>query len=271
MQRWNSFVSLAWYDGLIEFLFRFVAKTSEPLLAAGLVISAADFLSKGALMRSNPELTMAWAWTQAIAIEASSGVVFVYALQSFKQHDKIKAWLYLVLSILLAVTGGAMLLFQLVASTTGLTETSLPIGLFYAMASLRVLVSVSYVYLCRAKHIRFTDLADVSQPAPSETTSTISDEAMTTILAKLQKLDTLEQALSAHSVTVNQVQQQLLAIPETAGVSPESEDSETALQAQLERLLVLSPDITVREAAAIVARPSSTVGRYLSRMRQQSA
>src|SRR5262249_5596375 len=104
-QQWQRFTSLDWYDGLIEFLFRFVAKTSEPLLAAGLVISAADFLTGGALMRNETALSMAWAWTQALAIEASSGVVFVYALHSFQQQDRLKAWLYLVLSILLALTG----------------------------------------------------------------------------------------------------------------------------------------------------------------------
>src|SRR5215470_11118970 len=160
--QWQRFTSLGWYDGLIEFLFRFVAKTSEPLLAAGLVISAADFLTSGALMHNNTTFGMAWAWTQALAIEASSGVVFVYALHSFRQQDQVKAWLYLVLSILLALTGGAMLLFQLIANTTGMQERTLPGGLFYGLAVLRVLVSVSYVYLCRAKTIRFTDLADMS-------------------------------------------------------------------------------------------------------------
>ncbi len=164
MNKWQQFTTLGWYDGLIEFVFRFVAKTSEPLLAAGLVISAADFLTSGALMRNNAAFSMAWAWTQAIAIEASSGVVFVYALHSFRQQDQVKAWLYLVLSILLALTGGAMLLFQLIANTTGMQESRLPGGLFYGLAVLRVLVSVSYVYLCRAKTIRFTDLADVSEP-----------------------------------------------------------------------------------------------------------
>jgi hypothetical protein len=163
MNKWQQFTTLGWYDALIEFTFRFVAKTSEPLLAAGLVISAADFLTSGALMRGNAAFAMAWAWTQALAIEASSGVVFVYALQSFRQQDQVKAWLYLVLSLLLAITGGAMLLFQLIANTTGMQERTLPGGLFYGLAVLRVLVSVSYVYLCRAKHIRFTDLADVSE------------------------------------------------------------------------------------------------------------
>src|SRR5215469_10028809 len=195
MNKWQHFTTLGWYDALIEFLFRFVAKTSEPLLAAGLVISAADFLTSGALMRGNTAFAMAWAWTQALAIEASSGVVFVYALQSFRQQDQVKAWLYLVLSILLALTGGTMLLFQLIANTTGIQENTLPGGLFYGLAVLRVLVSVSYVYLCRAKHIRFTDLADMSdkptiQPAPS-----INSEVLNLLI---ERLDTL-------SVTVTQL------------------------------------------------------------------
>lgn len=254
MQR---FLSLAWYDEAIEFLFRFVAKTSEPLLALGLVISAADFLTKGALMQANPALTMAWAWTQAIAIEASSGVVFVYALQSFRQHDKVKAWLYLVLSVLLAITGGAMLLFQLIANTTGLQEGNLPVGLFYSLAGLRVLVSVSYVYLCRAKHIRFTDLADVSP----ETATAISDETMQHILARLAKVDELER-------TITEVRETPIALIGTGETVDETEASEPALEAQISALLAVKNDLSSREVALIVGRPHTTVYRALGRMKQ---
>lgn len=189
MNKWQHFTALGWYDGLIEFVFRFVAKTSEPLLAAGLVISAADFLTSGALMRNNAAFSMAWAWTQAVAIEASSGVVFVYALQSFRQQDRVKAWLYLVLSILLALTGGAMLLFQLIANTTGMQERTLPGGLFYGLAVLRVLVSVSYVYLCRAKTIRFTDLADMSENQVEQPAQPMPVPAVLDLAALLDQLD----------------------------------------------------------------------------------
>lgn len=198
-QAWNGFVSLAWYDAFIEFLFKFVAKTSEPLLAMGLVVSAADLLTKGALMRDNPTLTFAWAWAQAIAIEASSGVVFVYALQSFKSRDKLKGWLYLILSVLLAITGGAMLLLQLVANITGAGENTLPASVVYGLAILRVVVSIGYVFMCRAKHIRFTDLAEVKHPVSpvpqAEASAGISEETVQLILSKLAKLDALEQRL----------------------------------------------------------------------------
>src|SRR5438105_15201893 len=48
--RLQAFVSLSWYAGLISFLFRFLAMTSEPLLALGVILSAADFLQQGHLM-----------------------------------------------------------------------------------------------------------------------------------------------------------------------------------------------------------------------------
>jgi hypothetical protein len=198
--RWNAFVSLNWYDGFIEFLFRFVAKTSEPLLALGIVISAVDFLMKGALLSSNQPLTLAWAWTQAIAIEASSGVVFVYALQSFRTQDALKGRLYLALSVLLAITGGAMLLFQLIANTTNTNEGALPLGVFYVLAVLRVLVSISYVYMCRAKHIRFSDLKDIGQN--TEGANIAHDEAIKQLA---EQMSLLAQNMGQITATVTEV------------------------------------------------------------------
>jgi hypothetical protein len=169
MNKWQQFTTLGWYDGLIEFLFRFVAKTSEPLLAAGLVISAADYLSHGAVMAGHPAFSMTWAWAQAAALESSSGVVFVYALQAFRQADKVKGAIYLALAVVLAIVGGGMLLLQVNAVTMGSSETAVPV-----LNILRVVVSIAYIFLLRAKSIRFSDLADVAetqgehpvQPAP---------------------------------------------------------------------------------------------------------
>jgi hypothetical protein len=221
---WQHFLALDWYDSLIEFLFRFVAKTSEPLLAAGLVISAADFLTSGALMRDNQAFSMAWAWTQALAIEASSGVVFVYALHSFRQQDQLKAWLYLVLSLLLALTGGAMLLFQLIANTTGMQENALPHGLFYTLAGLRVLVSVSYVYLCRAKHIRFTDLADSSLTKeakhPASEAAAMSPEVLNLLIERLEHL----------SVTVTQLESREPPSPTRLSLPEQAENTQHSLE-----------------------------------------
>jgi hypothetical protein len=125
----ERFVSLVWYDELIEFLFRFTAKTSEPLLAAGIVYSAADVLSHGQIGSNDMLLNNAWAITQSVAIESSGGVVLVYGLESIKGKDTVKAWLYLTLSILLSLAGGVMLFMQL-AGWTEQKDSAFMLSLF---------------------------------------------------------------------------------------------------------------------------------------------
>ncbi|HEY6541842.1 MAG TPA: hypothetical protein VIZ18_12930, partial [Ktedonobacteraceae bacterium] len=147
----ERFASLDWYDKLIEFIFRFTAKTSEPLLAAGIVYSAADVLSRGHIGSSGVLLNNSWAITQSVAIESSGGVVLVYGIESIREKDKVKAWLYLILSMLLALAGGIMLFMQL-AGWEAQGDSPFMLALF----ALRCIVSVGYIYLCRTKKIRFT-------------------------------------------------------------------------------------------------------------------
>lgn len=110
---WSLFALLHWYDAFIGFLFRFTAKTSEPLLAIGIIYSAAIILSEGAVTSHDALFDCFWAITQALAIESSGGVVLVYGLQSLRDRDNVKATLYLVLSALLAITGGIMLFMHM--------------------------------------------------------------------------------------------------------------------------------------------------------------
>src|SRR5260221_2064627 len=206
MSKWNVFLSLTWYDSFIEWVFRFVAKTSEPLLAAGLTISAADYLSHGAVMIGHPAFALAWAWTQAVALESSSGVVFVYSLQAFRQTDKVKGGIYLGLAVLLAIVGGWMLWLQVNATTMGSMESAYPI-----LNGLRVVVSIAYIFLLRAKSIRFSDLADTSeQPAPAPA---VNPEVLNVLVEKLETL----------SITVNQLTNPSMpALPEQAESLPDT-------------------------------------------------
>src|SRR5689334_14135594 len=69
--RLQRFASLRWYDATIRFAFSFVAKTSEVLLAAGVVVSTANFLTDGSVMGTHTGLAEAWSWAQALAIDSS--------------------------------------------------------------------------------------------------------------------------------------------------------------------------------------------------------
>lgn len=162
----TAFVSLHWLDGSINFVFRFVAKISELLLAIGIVISAADFLTHGRLMQNNVGLADAWAWTQAIAIESSAGVVLLYALQAYKDKDMLKAWLYGILAILLAVVGGVMLYTQIIYSTAGIDlAAQAPLWFAVSLAIARTFVSIAYVGMCRIKHVRLSGNDPANVPA----------------------------------------------------------------------------------------------------------
>jgi uncharacterized membrane protein len=210
MERLRSFASLAWYDACIEFLFKLAAKTSEPLLAIGIVYSAADVLSHGHLGYGDAGVQNAWAITQAMAIEASGGVVLVYGLQSLRDRDSIKAWLYLPLSALLAICGGVMLFMQL-SGFEQAGNTPFMLALF----ALRCIVSVGYIYLCRTKHIRFSGLSRETSPVAVEK---LSNETVQIILSKLEKLDQLEQVLfkrDSTTVTIENETKTPALIPET--------------------------------------------------------
>jgi hypothetical protein len=291
--RWESFVSLNWYDGLISFFFRFVAKTSEPLLAIGIVVSAADFLQKGQLMTGNPMLATAWAWTQALAIEASTGPVLVFALQAFRARDIVKGWLYLTLAALLFVVGGAMLLLQLASTVTGAAETDVNPIVLYSLFVMRVIVSGGMVALSCTKHMRFSGLfAEQESPV---TAPALSDETMQLILSKLAKLDTLEQAFTAAQqativTPIENVQQASATLPEHAesiqqasenvrtettdtestGEQPNSVIGEQANSDYADRIEALYKDnkqITVSEIVEAVGCSRSTANKWLQRVR----
>ena len=254
MDKWQHFTSLSWYDGFIEFLFRFVAKTSEPLLAAGLTISAADYLSHGAVMAGHPAFALGWAWAQALALESSSGVVFVYSLQAFRSRDKTKGAIYLTLALLLAIVGGGMLLLQVNAVTSGSAESAVPV-----LNVLRVIVSIAYIFLLRAKSIRFSDLSDMqeAQPAP-----TITPDVVNVLVEKLEHL----------TVTVNQLTNPSLpAIPEhtetsAANLQPIYQGKFESKEQEIAAILAQRPDASVQEVAQEAHCSERTAEKWMNRL-----
>ena len=80
-QQLQAFLSLVWYEITLRFIATFIAKTSELLLAAGLVVSSANFLTDGTVLSNGNFASNAWAWTQAVAIDSSLAISFYNALQ----------------------------------------------------------------------------------------------------------------------------------------------------------------------------------------------
>src|SRR5579884_662597 len=104
--RFEVFLSLAWYEIFLRFIANFVAKSAELLLAAGLVVSSANFLTDGDVLGMGSVASEAWSWTQALAIDASLGLSFYYVLLCLKQRDWVKFVLYSLLTLVLTGVAG---------------------------------------------------------------------------------------------------------------------------------------------------------------------
>ncbi len=119
----HAFLSLGWYEEAIKFVFNFVTKTSELLLAAGVVVSTANFLTAGDVMGHSKFLSDAWSWAQALAIDSSLGIVFMNAFQAVREREKIKAIIFFTLSALLATVAGLITHFDALGHAAGLPVT----------------------------------------------------------------------------------------------------------------------------------------------------
>ena len=168
-QRLEQFLSLAWYETLLRFIATFIAKTSELLLAGGLVVSTANFLTDGHVL-DNAGAAAAWAWVQALALDSSLGISFYSVLQSLKQRDWLKFALYLVLTGLLTVVAGSITnvdIFSHAIHTTmssALAKLGFDVGL---LSTLRSIAVVGFVLMSRLKDVSFKDLYPPKEAEPS--------------------------------------------------------------------------------------------------------
>ena len=163
--RLQAFASLHWYEACITFLFTFTAKTSELLLAAGLVVSTANFLTDGTVIGNNLDLAHAWAWAQALAIDSSLGVTFYDIFHCIKQRDWIKAALYGLLTLLLAIVAGTITNVDTfshalhISIPNAMTQVGLDVKI---LTTLRAVAVVGFVMMSRLKEVSFKDLYEPS-------------------------------------------------------------------------------------------------------------
>ncbi len=158
----EAFASLHWYEECIKFLFTFTAKTSELLLAAGLVVSTANFLTDGNVIGNNVNLANAWAWAQALAIDSSLGVTFYYIFQCLKRRDWVKAIFYGLLTLLLAIVAGTITNVDTFSHALHTSTASALVQVGFnvkILTTLRSVAVVGFVMMSRLKDVSFKELS----------------------------------------------------------------------------------------------------------------
>ena len=180
----ESFASLEWLDGIISFGFRLLAKLAEPFLAAGLIMSAIDYMSHGTFLVG---LARSW-WivTQGFALESSGGVVLALSFEARSEGDKAKMWLQLVLGLALLIVGGVLFFVEMAAAVKGFNESTMPDLYIYGMAALRSVVSLGYIAVMRTKHHRFSGTAQSTVPTAQPDPQQIVDDMAAQLRTQLR-------------------------------------------------------------------------------------
>jgi hypothetical protein len=163
----NTFLSLGWYEVALRFLFTFVAKTSEVLLAAGLVVSTANFLTDGSILAAHPAVSIAWAWAQALAIDSGLGISLSSAIQYLKQEEWIRGVLYALLTLLLAVVAGAITTIDIVSHALHLStgDAMMQMGINIAVLSrLRAIAVIGFILMSRLRDLPLAALLTKTEP-----------------------------------------------------------------------------------------------------------
>lgn len=228
--RFQNFISLQWYEETITFLFTFVAKTSEILLAAGLVTSTANFLTDGKVMGTGSAIANAWAWAQALAIDSSLSVTFVHVFTSLKQRDWLKAVCYGLLTCLLAFVAGTITNVDTLSHAVHITiaNATSQVGLdVKLLTTLRAIAVVGFVLMSRLKEVSFKELYE---PPASATPHTITRQEET------------EALLSQVIAKILAQEGQIVITEEQETLSPPLDNQPEPNQTLTEPLTVQSPD-----------------------------
>jgi hypothetical protein len=150
----KQFTTIEKLDTGILYLLELASSLSVLLLAFGLIASMANVLTKGSVLTDNLFMQRIWAWTQCIAIDASVAGTIIRTFRYHSEGEKVKTWLYGLLSALLLFTAAIVLNIESVQQTLNLTLDAAYIHVFVPVEALIWIRSVAIVLLIVAHAMR---------------------------------------------------------------------------------------------------------------------
>jgi len=219
----RQFTTIEKLDTGILYLLELASSLSVLLLAFGLIASMANVLTKGSVLTDNLFMQRVWAWTQCIAIDASVAGTIIRTFRYHTEGEKVKTWLYGLLSALLLFTAAIVLNIESVQQTLNLTLDAAYIHVFVPVEALIWIRSVAIVLLIVAHAMRHVSgqksSTDVHAPALQSAPLVLTPE----LLSELRVLLT--------QTTVSEEHQETPQITETATATqtetPEPEEATT--------------------------------------------
>jgi glucan phosphoethanolaminetransferase (alkaline phosphatase superfamily) len=183
----KQFASIEKLDTAILYVLELASSLSVLLLAFGLIASMANVLTKGGVLTDNLFMQHIWAWTQCIAIDASVAGTIIRTFRYHHQHERVKTWLYALLSALLLFTAAIVSNIEAVQQTMNISLDSAYTHVFIPVEALIWIRSVAIVLLIVAHAVRHVQLEEKPgvqkkhtpvQPKPTVVNEVVKEEVV---------------------------------------------------------------------------------------------
>ena len=164
----KQFHTIEKLDTAILYALELASSISVLLLAFSLIASMANVLTKGSVLTDNLLMQRIWAWTQCIAIYASVAGTIIRTFRYHAEGEKVKTWLYGLLSLLLLFTAAIVLNIESVQQTLNLTLDSAYIHVFVPVEALIWIRSFAIVLLIVAHAMRHVEVKKLPAANPQQ-------------------------------------------------------------------------------------------------------
>jgi hypothetical protein len=155
----KQFATIEKLDTGILYSLELASSVSVLLLAFGLIASMANVLTKGAILSDNLIMQRIWAVTQCVGIDAGMSGTIIRAFRFHAEGQKVKTWLYGLLSVLLLFTSAIVLNIESVQQTLNITLEKAYIHVFIPIETLIWVRSIAIVLLIVAHAMRHVQIA----------------------------------------------------------------------------------------------------------------
>lgn len=173
----KQFATIEKLDTGTLYLLELASSLSVLLLAFGLIASMANVLTKGSVLTDNIIMRRIWAWTQCIAIDASVAGTIIRTFRYHAEGEKVKTWLYGLLSTLLLFTAAIVSNIESVQQTLNVTLEAAYVHVFIPVEVLIWIRSVAIVLLIVAHAMRHVQIGQkAGEEAPPHPTLIITPE-----------------------------------------------------------------------------------------------
>jgi hypothetical protein len=236
----KQFATIEKLDTGILYLLELASSLSVLLLAFGLIASMANVLTKGSVLTDNLFMQLVWAWTQCIAIDASVAGTIIRTFRYHAEGEKVKTFLYGLLSALLLFTAAIVLNIESVQQTLNLTLDAAYIHVFVPVEALIWIRSVAIVLLIVAHAMRHVHAQKLSAAEPGSIPQPI---VLTPELLSELRVLLAERTVSEEQPETRQITETATGTDTANAETPEQTTHETSL----------FPDVPEEERNKVIA------------------